>query len=38
MAALLIKVSAQADGSFTVANQRNMFRKTYGARSTPEGN
>ena len=32
--AYYIKVSAQADGSFTVTNQRNMFRKTYGARST----
>jgi hypothetical protein len=36
--AYYIKVSAQADGSFTVTNQRNMFRKTYGARSTFEGN
>ena len=36
--AYYIKVSAQADGSFTVTNQRNMFRKTYGARSTSEGN
>ncbi|MGD0963839.1 MAG: MBL fold metallo-hydrolase [Candidatus Acidiferrales bacterium] len=28
-----IKVSAQADGTFTVTNQRNMFSKTYIARS-----
>ncbi len=28
-----IKVSAQADGTFTVTNQRNMFTKTYPARS-----
>ena len=27
-----IKVSAQADGTFTVTNQRNMFTKTYPAR------
>jgi beta-lactamase superfamily II metal-dependent hydrolase len=26
-----IKVSAQADGTFTVTNQRNAFSKTYGA-------
>jgi hypothetical protein len=26
-----IKVSAKADGSFTVTNQRNGFSKTYGA-------
>jgi L-ascorbate metabolism protein UlaG (beta-lactamase superfamily) len=30
-----IKVSAQADGSFTVANGRNGFSKTYGARRGP---
>jgi competence protein ComEC len=30
-----IKVSAQADGTFTVTNQRNMFSKTYAARSNP---
>jgi beta-lactamase superfamily II metal-dependent hydrolase len=28
-----IKVSAQADGTFSVTNQRNMFTKTYPARS-----
>jgi hypothetical protein len=36
--AYYIKVSAQADGTFTVTNQRNMFSKTYGARFRPEGN
>jgi beta-lactamase superfamily II metal-dependent hydrolase len=30
--AFLIKVSAQADGSFTVTNTRNNFSKTYAAR------
>jgi beta-lactamase superfamily II metal-dependent hydrolase len=30
--AYYIKVSAQADGTFTVTNQRNMFSKTYAAR------
>jgi hypothetical protein len=30
--AFLIKVSAQADGSFTVTNTRNGFSKTYKAR------
>jgi competence protein ComEC len=30
-----IKVSAQADGTFTVTNQRNAFSKTYSARSRP---
>jgi competence protein ComEC len=30
-----IKISAQADGSFTVTNQRNMFSKTYQSRSKP---
>ncbi len=30
--AYLIKVSARADGSFTVTNTRNGFRKTYAAR------
>jgi beta-lactamase superfamily II metal-dependent hydrolase len=30
-----IKVSAQADGTFTVTNQRNMFTRTYAARSNP---
>jgi hypothetical protein len=30
--AFWIKVSAQADGSFTVTNTRNNFSKTYGAR------
>ena len=30
-----IKVSAQANGTFTVTNQRNMFSKTYTARSKP---
>jgi competence protein ComEC len=30
-----IKVSAQADGTFTVTNQRNLFSKTYTARSAP---
>ena len=29
--AFLIKVSAQADGSFTVTNTRNNFSKTYAA-------
>jgi beta-lactamase superfamily II metal-dependent hydrolase len=30
--AYYIKVSAQADGTFTVTNERNMFSKTYSAR------
>ena len=30
--AFWIKVSAEEDGSFTVTNTRNNFRKTYGAR------
>jgi competence protein ComEC len=30
--AYYIKISAQADGTFTVTNQRNMFSKTYAAR------
>ena len=30
-----IKVSAQADGSFTVTNERNHFSKTYRARAKP---
>jgi beta-lactamase superfamily II metal-dependent hydrolase len=33
--AYYIKVSAQADGSFTVTNQRNMFSKDYSARPKP---
>jgi beta-lactamase superfamily II metal-dependent hydrolase len=33
-----IKISAQADGTFTVTNQRNMFSKTYSTRSKPEMN
>jgi len=32
-AAYWLKVSAQADGSFTITNSRNGFRKTYGVRS-----
>jgi competence protein ComEC len=35
--AYYIKVSAQADGTFTVTNQRNMFSKAYSARSKPDG-
>ena len=31
--AFWIKVSAQTDGSFTVTNSRNSFRKTYSAGS-----
>jgi hypothetical protein len=30
--AFLIKVSAQADGSFTVTNTRNSFSKTYSSK------
>src|SRR6202142_2232903 len=33
--AYYLKVSAQADGTFTVTNQRNMFTKTYTARPKP---
>jgi hypothetical protein len=36
--AYYIKVSAQADGTFTVTNQRNAFSKTYNTRSMPSGN
>jgi hypothetical protein len=31
-----LKVSAQQDGTFTVMNSRNGFRKTYGAISRTE--
>jgi len=33
-----IKVSAKADGSFTVINARNQFSKTYGLAAQPRTN